>query len=120
MEKPYNITDDLEALTRLEAEITELAYTTEDMVDLASRNNMVDLASRNILLAENREERSRSMWELFFCFDQALECIDSTTKQWKVTRDSYNNMKGLIVQTYSPTSLPEYAEEQPENIMVWP
>ncbi|KAM3383313.1 hypothetical protein P3S68_008888 [Capsicum galapagoense] len=33
LEKPCKATDDVEALTSLEAEITELAYSAEDMID---------------------------------------------------------------------------------------
>ncbi|KAM3321084.1 hypothetical protein P3S67_008286 [Capsicum chacoense] len=64
LEKPWKATDDVEALTSLEAEITELAYSAEDMIDLESRK---------VCLAQNAEERSRSMWELPFVLEQALE-----------------------------------------------
>ncbi|XP_049386717.1 putative late blight resistance protein homolog R1A-10 [Solanum stenotomum] len=106
LEKSCNITGDHEELTILEVEIIEVAYTTEDMVDLESRS---------VFLAQNLEERSRAMWEIFFVLEQALECIDSTVKQWMATSDS---MKDLKPQTSSLVSLPERAVEQPENIMV--
>ncbi|XP_060196184.1 putative late blight resistance protein homolog R1A-10 [Lycium barbarum] len=102
LDESCNLTGDLEALTSLEAEIAELAYTTEDTVDLESRN---------VFLAQNVEEGSRAMWELFFLLEQALECINSTMKQ-------YNSMKDLKPQTYSLSSIPEHAVERPENIMV--
>ncbi|KAL3323160.1 hypothetical protein AABB24_040327 [Solanum stoloniferum] len=107
LEKSCNIMGDHEGLTILEVEIVEVAYTTEDMVDSESRN---------IFLAQNLEERSRAMWELFFVLEQALEYIDSAVKQyWMATSDS---MKDLKPQTCSLVSLPEHAFEQPENIMV--
>ncbi|WMV60294.1 hypothetical protein MTR67_053679 [Solanum verrucosum] len=106
LEKSCNIMGDHEGLTILEVEIVEVAYTTEDMVDSESRN---------VFLAQNLEERSRAMWEIFFVLEQALECIDSTVKQWMATSDS---MKDLKPQTSSLVSLPEHAVEQPENIMV--
>ncbi|XP_055802455.1 putative late blight resistance protein homolog R1B-16 [Solanum dulcamara] len=106
LEKSCNITGDLEALTSLEAEIVEVVYTTEDTVDSESRN---------VFLAQNLEERSRAMWELFFLLEQALECIDSTMEQWMAISDS---MKDLKPQTYSLDSLPEHAVEPAENIMV--
>ncbi|KAM3321090.1 hypothetical protein P3S67_008292 [Capsicum chacoense] len=99
LEKPWKATDDVKALTSLEAEITELAYSAEDMIDLESRK---------VCLAQNVEERSRSMWEILFVLEQALECIDSTMKQWMAT--SYS-MKDLKVQTYSLAGLPEHAVE---------
>nr|AEW48204.1 disease resistance protein RGH1 [Solanum fernandezianum] len=106
LEKSFNIKGDHEGLTILEVEIIEVAYTTEDMVDSESRN---------VFLAQNLEERSRAMWEIFFVLEQALECIGSTVKQWMATSDS---MKDLKPQTSSLVSLPEHAFEQPENIMV--
>ncbi|XP_047252598.1 putative late blight resistance protein homolog R1A-3 isoform X5 [Capsicum annuum] len=106
LEKPWKATADVEALTSLEAEITELAYSAEDMSDLESSK---------VFLAQNVEERSRSMWELFFLLEQALECIDSTMKQWMAT--SYS-MKDLKVQPYSLAGLSEHAVEQPQNMMV--
>nr|AEW48212.1 disease resistance protein RGH1 [Solanum leptophyes x Solanum sparsipilum]AEW48213.1 disease resistance protein RGH2 [Solanum leptophyes x Solanum sparsipilum] len=106
LEKSCNIMGDHEELTILEVEIAEVAYTTEDMVDSESRN---------VFLAQNLEERSRAMWEIFFVLEQALECIDSTVKQWMATSDS---MKDQKPQTSSLVSLPEHAFEQPENIMV--
>ncbi|MCD7468340.1 hypothetical protein HAX54_006417 [Datura stramonium] len=106
LEKSCYITGDLEALTSLEAEIAEVAYSAEDMVDTESRN---------VLLAQNVEERSRAIWEFFFLVEQALACLDCTMTQWMATWDS---MKDLKVQTYSLASLPEHAVERPENIMV--
>ncbi|KAM3321243.1 hypothetical protein P3S67_008445 [Capsicum chacoense] len=106
LEKPWKATADVEALTSLEAEITELAYSAEDMSDLESSK---------VFLAQNVEERSRSMWELFFLLEQALECIDSTMKQWMAT--SYS-MKDLKVQPYSLAGLSEHAVERPQNMMV--
>ncbi|XP_049387854.1 putative late blight resistance protein homolog R1B-17, partial [Solanum stenotomum] len=106
LEKSCNITGDHEGLTILEVEMIEVAYTTEAMVDSESRN---------VFLAQNLEERSRAMLELFFILEQALEYIDSAMKQWMATSDS---MKDLKPQTCSLVSLPEHAFEQPENIMV--
>nr|ABY61746.1 resistance protein PSH-RGH7 [Solanum tuberosum] len=106
LEKSCNIMGDHEGLTILEVEIIEVAYTTE---------GMVDSESRNVFLAQNLEERSRAMWEIFFVLEQALECIDSTVKQWMAASDS---MKDLKQQTSSLVSLPEHDVEQPENIMV--
>ncbi|WMV60285.1 hypothetical protein MTR67_053670 [Solanum verrucosum] len=106
LEKSCNIMVDHEELTILEVEIVEVAYTTEDMVDSESRN---------VFLAQNLEERSRAMWEIFFVLEQALECIASTVKQWMAASDS---MKDLKPQTSSLVSLPEHDVEQPENIMV--
>ncbi|KAG5569361.1 hypothetical protein H5410_059127 [Solanum commersonii] len=106
LEKSCNIMGDHEGLTILEVEIVEVAYTTEDMVDSESRS---------VFLAQNLEERSRAMWEIFFVLEQALECIDSTVQQWMATSDS---MKDLKPQTSSLVSLHEHAVEQPENIMV--
>ncbi|PHT52022.1 Zinc finger CCCH domain-containing protein 33 [Capsicum baccatum] len=51
LEKPWKATDDVEALTILEAEITELAYSAEDMIDLESRKPNI-LTTRNVELAE--------------------------------------------------------------------
>ncbi|XP_049386721.1 putative late blight resistance protein homolog R1B-16 [Solanum stenotomum] len=106
LEKSCNIMGDHEGLIILEVEIVEVAYTTEDMVDSESRN---------VFLAQNLEEISRAMWEIFFVLEQALEYIDCTMKQWMATSDS---MKDLKPQTSSLVSLPEHAVEQPENIMV--
>nr|AEW48216.1 disease resistance protein RX3 [Solanum leptophyes x Solanum sparsipilum] len=106
LEKSCNIMGDHEGLIILEVEIVEVAYTTEDMVDSESRN---------VFFAQNLEERSRAMWEIFFVLEQALEYIDSTVKQWMAASDS---MKDLKPQTSSLVSLPEHAVEQPENIMV--
>ncbi|WMV60300.1 hypothetical protein MTR67_053685 [Solanum verrucosum] len=106
LEKSCNIMGDHEGLTILEVEIVEVAYTTEDMVDSESRN---------VFLAQNLEERSRAMWEIFFVLEQALEYIGSTVKEWMATSDS---MKDLKPQTSSLVSLPEHDVEQPENIMV--
>ncbi|CAN4096562.1 unnamed protein product [Withania somnifera] len=105
LEKSSNISGDLEALTSLEAEIADLAYTTEDMVDSESRN---------VFLAQNVEERGRTMWELFYLLEQALECM----KQWMTTWDRCNSMRSLKAKIYSLASLPEHAIEWPENIMV--
>ncbi|PHT73467.1 hypothetical protein T459_24252 [Capsicum annuum] len=41
LEKPWKATDDVEALTSLEAEITELAYSAEDMIDLESMDGNI-------------------------------------------------------------------------------
>ncbi|KAM3215866.1 hypothetical protein P3L10_025306 [Capsicum annuum] len=54
LEKPWKATDDLEASTSLEAEITDIAYTTEDMVDSESRN---------VLLAQRPPLKSNAMNE---------------------------------------------------------
>ncbi|KAM3383312.1 putative late blight resistance protein R1B-8 [Capsicum galapagoense] len=102
LEKPCKATDDLEETTSLEAEITDIAYTTEDMVDSESRN---------VLLAQNVEERSRSMWELFFLLEQALECMKQHITAW-------DTMEDLKPQTYALSGVPEQAVERPENIMV--
>ncbi|PHU08017.1 hypothetical protein BC332_24506 [Capsicum chinense] len=55
LEKPWKATDDLEASTSLDAEITGIAYTTEDMIDSESRN---------ILLAQRLPLKSNVMNEL--------------------------------------------------------
>ncbi|KAF3632702.1 putative methyltransferase-like protein 5-like [Capsicum annuum] len=106
LEKSCSITGNLEALTSLEAEIAEVAYTTEDMVDSESRH---------VFLAQVVEERSRAMWEIFFVLEQALECVDSTMKQSMATLAS---MKDLKSQTYTLSGIPEHDGEQPENIVV--
>ncbi|PHT52037.1 hypothetical protein CQW23_06499 [Capsicum baccatum] len=54
LEKPWKATDDLEASTSLEGEITDIAYTTEDMVDSESRN--VFLAQRPPLKSNGMNE----------------------------------------------------------------
>ncbi|KAM3321245.1 hypothetical protein P3S67_008447 [Capsicum chacoense] len=102
LEKPCKATDDLEETTSLEAEITDIAYTTEDMVDSESRN---------VLLAQKVEERSRSMWELFFLLEQALECMKQHIAAW-------DTMEDLKPQTYALSGVPEQAVERPENIML--
>ncbi|PHT52083.1 hypothetical protein CQW23_06545 [Capsicum baccatum] len=55
LEKPCKATDDLEASTSLEAEITDIAYTTEDMAESESRN---------VLLAQRPPLKSNGMNEL--------------------------------------------------------
>ncbi|PHU08054.1 hypothetical protein BC332_24543 [Capsicum chinense] len=68
LEKPWKATDDVEALTSLEAEITELAYSAEDMIDLESMDgNIVQherSKSTNVPLAglpEHAVERTQNM-----------------------------------------------------------
>ncbi|KAK4727520.1 hypothetical protein R3W88_032437 [Solanum pinnatisectum] len=64
LEKPWKLTDHLEALTILEAEIAELAFSAEDMVDLKSRKwigmmnrytNSKDLKAQNLTLEGTSE-----------------------------------------------------------------
>ncbi|KAM3382997.1 hypothetical protein P3S68_008572 [Capsicum galapagoense] len=106
LEKPWKETENLKALTSLEAEIAKLAYNAEDLVDSESRE---------VLLAQNVEERSRAVLEFLFVLERALGCIDSTIKQWMATSES---IKTLKVQTYSLVGLPEHAVERPQNMMV--
>ncbi|XP_009760414.1 disease susceptibility protein LOV1-like [Nicotiana tabacum] len=108
MEKPCNITEDIEALTSLEAEIKEVVFNAEDKVD--SR-------SIKVLYSKTPTLRSNAFWKLCCCLEQAIECIDSIMKQWMAIRDWYTNIKGLKAQKFSLASIPERAVE-PENIMV--
>ncbi|XP_070004068.1 putative late blight resistance protein homolog R1B-14 [Nicotiana sylvestris] len=108
MEKPCNITEDIEALTSLEAEIKEVVFNAEDKID-----------SRSIKVLDSKTPtlRSNAFWKLCCCLEQAVERIDSIMKQWMAIRDWYTNIKGLKAQKFSLASIPERAVE-PENIMV--
>ncbi|KAK4372741.1 hypothetical protein RND71_008125 [Anisodus tanguticus] len=76
MEKPSKITCHLEALTSYEAEISELACSTEDMVHSKSRKSF---------LAKSTEKRSIALWELFFL----NVGIGKTTSATKIYEDAF-------------------------------
>ncbi|XP_049412279.1 putative late blight resistance protein homolog R1A-10 [Solanum stenotomum] len=110
LEKPWKATDDLEALTNLEAEIAEVAYSAEDMVDSKSRN---------VLFAQKAKNKARAFWELCCSLEQEVERIDSLMMQWLAIWNWYSKIKDLKARKFSlAASIPEHAVEQPENIMV--
>ncbi|KAH0706933.1 hypothetical protein KY289_012009 [Solanum tuberosum] len=110
LEKPWKATDDLEALTSLEAEIAEVAYSAEDMVDSKSRN---------VLFAQKSKNKVRAFWELCCSLEQEVERIDSLMMQWLAIWNWYSKIKDLKARKFSlAASIPEHAVEQPENIMV--
>ncbi|KAH0709974.1 hypothetical protein KY284_011401 [Solanum tuberosum] len=108
MEKSCTITGDLEALTSLEAEIAEVAYSTEDMIDSESRK---------VSLAKTSVTRRIDFWELCFSLKQAVEHIGSTMNKWKEMQKKYNNIKDLKVQNMSLGDVSRLAVET-ENVMV--
>ncbi|KAG5569538.1 hypothetical protein H5410_059304 [Solanum commersonii] len=111
LEKPWKATDDLEALTRLEAEIAEEAYSAEDMVDSKSRNVLLAQKAKNI--------ESRAFWELCCSLEQEVERIDSLMMQWLAIWNWYSKIKDLKARKFSlAASIPAHAVEKPENIMV--
>ncbi|WMV60135.1 hypothetical protein MTR67_053520 [Solanum verrucosum] len=111
LEKPWKATDDLEALTNLEAEIAEVAYSAEDMVDSKSRNVFFAQKAKNI--------QSRAFWELCCSLEQEVERIDSLMMQWLAIWNWYSKIKDLKARKFSlAASIPEHAVENPENIMV--
>ncbi|KAK4343416.1 hypothetical protein RND71_036510 [Anisodus tanguticus] len=77
LDKPCKIAGHLEAFTSLEAEIIELACSTEDLVDSESRK---------VFLAENEITRKIDIWELRFVLKQALGHIDSAINKWMAMR----------------------------------
>ncbi|XP_059276760.1 putative late blight resistance protein homolog R1B-16 [Lycium ferocissimum] len=77
MEKNCQITGHLEALTCLEAEIIELACSTEDLVDSESRKSFLE---------KNEITRKIDFWELRFKLKQALGHIDSAINKWMAVR----------------------------------
>ncbi|KAH0706932.1 hypothetical protein KY289_012008 [Solanum tuberosum] len=110
LEKPWKATDDLEALTNLEAEIAEVAYSAVDMVDLKSRN---------VLFAQKAKYKARAFWELCCSLEQEIERIDSLMMQWLAIWNWYSKIKDLKARKFSlAASIPEHAVEKPENIMV--
>ncbi|KAH0735818.1 hypothetical protein KY285_011525 [Solanum tuberosum] len=110
LEKPWKATDDLDALTNLEAEISEVAYSAEDMVDLKSRN---------ALFAQKAKNKARAFWELCCSLEQEVERIDSLMMQWLAIWNWYSKIKDLKARKFSlAASIPEHAVEKPENIMV--
>ncbi|KAG5569539.1 hypothetical protein H5410_059305 [Solanum commersonii] len=110
LEKPWKATDDLEALTNLEAEISEVAYSAEDMVDLKSRN---------VLFAQKAKNKARAFWELCCSLEQEVERIDSLMMQWLAIWNWYSKIKDLKARKFSlAASIPAHAVEKPENIMV--
>ncbi|MCD7468341.1 hypothetical protein HAX54_006418 [Datura stramonium] len=102
LEKTCNITGDLEALTRLEAEITELAYSAEDVVDSKSRK---------VLFAQNAKKHRRAFWKLCCSLEQEVEHIDSIMMQWLEIRNWYNKINDFKEQKFSLVSIPEHAVE---------
>ncbi|XP_049388703.1 putative late blight resistance protein homolog R1A-10 [Solanum stenotomum] len=110
LEKPWKATDDLEALTNLEAEIAEVAYSAEDMVDSKSRN---------VLFAQKAKNKARAFWELCCSLEQEIGRIDSLMMQWLAIWNWYSKIKDLKARKFSvAASIPEHAVEKPENIMV--
>ncbi|WMV59858.1 hypothetical protein MTR67_053243 [Solanum verrucosum] len=108
MEKSCTITGDLEALTSLEAEIAEVAYSTEDMIESESRK---------VSLVKTSVTRRIDFWELCFSLKQAVEHIGSTMNKWKEMQNKYNNIKDLKVQNMSLGDVSRLAVET-ENVMV--
>lgn len=92
----------------MEAEIAELAYTAEDMVDLKSRK---------VSLAENAKKRRLAIWKLGLLLKQAVGRIDSTMKQWIGMMNKYTNSKDLKAQNLTLEGTSVHALE-PENMMV--
>ncbi|CAN4096312.1 unnamed protein product [Withania somnifera] len=106
LEKHWNITDHLEALTSLEAKIIELACSTEDLVDIEARK---------IFLAKNEIMRKMEFWELCFVLKQSLENIDSAMSKWMSTRLDVDNMKP---RNLALSDAFEYVSEPDVDMMV--
>ncbi|XP_060196178.1 putative late blight resistance protein homolog R1B-14 isoform X1 [Lycium barbarum] len=110
LDESCDVTGDLEALTRLEVEIAEVAYSAEDMVDSKSIK---------VSLAETAITRTRAFWKLCCSLEQGVERIDSIMKKWMAVRNWYRKIIDLKAQTFSLAStIPEHAVERPEHIMV--
>ncbi|WMV45220.1 hypothetical protein MTR67_038605 [Solanum verrucosum] len=102
------ILGDIEALTRLEAQITRLTYTTEDKVDLESRN---------VFLAKNQISRRIAIWKLRFLLKQEVHRVDSSMKQWIGMIIRYTNSKDLTARNLTLVGTSQHALET-ENMMV--
>ncbi|MCE5166152.1 hypothetical protein HAX54_015174, partial [Datura stramonium] len=108
LEKSSNKTGDFKALTSLEAEIAEVAYKTEDMVDSESRK---------VFLAKNQLSPRIAIWKLCFLLKRAVARIGSKTKQWIGMLNRYTSSKYLKAQSLTLSSTSQNAVE-PENVMV--
>ncbi|MCD9639680.1 hypothetical protein HAX54_024386 [Datura stramonium] len=84
MEKPSNITGDLEALASFEARIAEVAYGAEDKVDSKSMK---------VVRAKTDTLRGRAFGKLCCFLEQVVEHIDSIMKQWMAIGDGCNNIE---------------------------
>ncbi|XP_047261979.1 putative late blight resistance protein homolog R1B-16 [Capsicum annuum] len=105
MEKSYNIKGDIEDLTRLEAEIIELACITEDMINSESRK---------VSLAKNQISRRIAVWKLNFLLKRAVGRIDFTVKKWI----GMLNSKDLKAQNLTLESTSQHALQQTESMMI--
>ncbi|PHU07946.1 hypothetical protein BC332_24435 [Capsicum chinense] len=105
MEKSYNIKGDIEDLTRLEAEIIELACITEDMINSESRK---------VSLAKNRISRRIAVWKLNFLLKRAVGRIYSTVMKWI----RMMNSKDLKAQNLTLESTSQHALQQTESMMI--
>ncbi|MCD7468346.1 hypothetical protein HAX54_006423 [Datura stramonium] len=108
LEKSSNKTGDFKALTRLEAEIAEVAYREEDMVDAESRK---------FFLAENAKKQRRAFWKLYSLAKRAVGRIDSKMKKWMTVQSRLNIIQDLKAQTLTFANTSQHALE-PENVMV--
>ncbi|KAM3320913.1 hypothetical protein P3S67_008115 [Capsicum chacoense] len=105
MEKSYNIKGDIEDLTRLEAEIIELACITQDMINSESRK---------VSLAKNRISRRIAVWKLNFLLKRAVGRIDSTVMKWI----RMLNSKDLKAQNLTLESTSQHALQQTQSMMI--
>lgn len=96
LEKSCYITGDLDALTSLEAEIAELAYSAEDMVDSESRND------RNLI------SRKIAPWILYFSLKRAVGRIDSMMNKWMEMQNMYTERRSLKAKKLTFASTSQY------------
>ncbi|KAF3622968.1 putative methyltransferase-like protein 5-like [Capsicum annuum] len=108
METPCYIAGDLEALTSLEDEITQLAYTTQDMVDSESRR---------VFTAKNAATQTTEFWDHHSLLKQAIRDIDSMRNKWMKMQNRYDNIQDWKAQNLTITSTSQHTLER-ENMMV--
>uniref|UniRef100_M1B376 Disease resistance protein Gpa2 n=1 Tax=Solanum tuberosum TaxID=4113 RepID=M1B376_SOLTU len=99
---------DLDALKSLEAEIIELVCTTEDILDLESRN------------VKNPISRIIAFWKLHSLLKQAVGRIDSTMNKWMEMQNMYTKRKDEEAHNLdlaSTTSMSQHVVE-PQDMMV--
>ncbi|XP_009789038.1 putative late blight resistance protein homolog R1B-16 [Nicotiana sylvestris] len=104
IEKPCNITGDLEVLTMMEAEIIELLNTTEDMIILKTRK---------AIKAKTTIKRRVAFWRLRSLLKRAPTRIHSKMNKWLAMQNSKDlRAQNLIVANTSQHDF------QSENMMV--
>ncbi|OIT19259.1 PREDICTED: putative disease resistance protein At1g50180 [Nicotiana attenuata] len=108
LEKPCNITGDLEVLTMMEAEIIELLNTTEDMVILKTRRATT---------AKTKIKRIVAFWKLYYLLKLARSRIDSKMNRWLAMQNRYTNSKDLRAQNLTVANTSQHDFES-ENVMV--